>query len=470
MPQQLQVRELYAPSHFGNGYETAQDREMRAFLREAAFWGFNRFADWFDTIDLYDVYARPAKHYNLPEAMWDRKFANFSLAAEQGLELALVITPNHVFADQVRPGNAAVAGEKIFGQLVCPAQTGVRELILSNYRNLFADFARRGLALKGLQACPYDYGGCACDRCRPWIVTFGQLYREIVAVAREFFPGIEAGLIGWWWTGEEQGAFAAWADREAPGEFHSLDHFLPYGKVAYESLALPQGVRERAFVHVSYGEAREFRERDGWGEAGQGWREPYGSFGPSIAPQRMEATVRNLLDRRAEGFCAYSEGFFDDLNQAVLAGLSSGQYATADEVLLAYAERYLGGDPDQGRELLNQLANFETIDVRQARQTANALELSARPGWRWEQLKWRLALAEANDFIKARPEWDAPRRQAAANFHAIREHLYRQVWKLGLPRHCLKPECHAPSWQADYEARGGGGRRFGRPNEVHQEA
>ena len=38
---------------------------------------------------------------------------------------------------------------------------------------------------------------------------------------------------------------------------------------------------------------------------------------------------------------AYSEGVFDDVNRAILAGLSSGKFRSSDEVLRAYAGRVL---------------------------------------------------------------------------------------------------------------------------------
>jgi hypothetical protein len=95
----LDTRELYAPSHFGNTYEATLPREMEAGLAEAKFWGFNRFSDWFDTIDLYNIYEKRHHLFNMPEAMWARKFANYECAAGQGLGLGLVVTPNHIFSD-----------------------------------------------------------------------------------------------------------------------------------------------------------------------------------------------------------------------------------------------------------------------------------------------------------------------------------------------------------------------------------
>jgi len=37
---------------------------------------------------------------------------------------------------------------------------------------------------------------------------------------------------------------------------------------------------------------------------------------------------------------AYSEGTFDDINKALLAGLGSGNFESSKEVLEAYAQRY----------------------------------------------------------------------------------------------------------------------------------
>ena len=32
-----------------------------------------------------------------------------------------------------------------------------------------------GVNLTAISSAPYDYGGCACDQCKPWIITFAQL-------------------------------------------------------------------------------------------------------------------------------------------------------------------------------------------------------------------------------------------------------------------------------------------------------
>ena len=208
--------ELYATGHFGNWYEVAGVNEMRQVLTEAKYWGFNRYADWFDAIDCVDPFSGDPQ-YSLANALWDLKRTHFRTAQSLGLATDLVITPNHVYRDQLKPEWLAKRGPRIQGQLICPHQPGAREAILKNYTNLFADLAKPGVSLSAISAAPYDYGGCACDQCKPWIITFAQLTLDIHKIARTYHPKVELHFIGWWWTAEEHKLFAQWMDKHAPG-------------------------------------------------------------------------------------------------------------------------------------------------------------------------------------------------------------------------------------------------------------
>ena len=450
MSQPLPVRELYMPAHFGNSWEVAGPHEMRAHLTEAKFWGFNRYADWFDSQDLYDPYE-PAnnrlKMVNLPEAMWQQKFRGFQIAAELGLELTLGTTPNHVFSDQLRQARRATEGEDIFGQLLCPSDPEARAIILKNQENLFRDFASRGLTLASLSLAPYDYGGCRCEACAPYIVTFGRLCREIGELGRSFFPELEVNLIGWWWQEEEHRLLAEWADREAPGYFRALAFHLPYGEVAYDrgQKPMPAGCAARAFVHISYNE-----------EAG--WRDIYGHLGPVIAPVRLEATVEFLRQDGAEGFMAYNEGAHADVNVALLGGLASGQYDSAQAVLQAYAERHFGGNGREWAALLTALGTPWEADLAGARGEFDRLAATAPPSWRVEQLDCKLRMLEAHARVMDEDEWNARRLAAAEDYWRAKETLWRQVWGLGMMSRAIFAfdRYGLPAWQQEYEdARGG---------------
>ena len=418
------VRTLYAPGHFGNSYEVMGEREMRDCLAEAKFWGFNRYCDWLDTIDCADPFADP--HYNLAGALWDRKKANFRSGQALGYACDLVITPNHVYLDQCRPDLVAEKGGRIFGQLICPSKPEARQIILKNYENLFADLAKAGVRLSALCPGPYDYGGCACEACRPWILTFAKLCREIQGIAEKYHPGIEMHFIGWWWKAEEHKLFAEWADREAPGWVKSIALHIPYGKLDVADVALPEGCERHAFVHIGYAEQAEPRDI-------------YGHLGPLMAATRIQKTVAALEAHGCTGFMAYSEGHCDDVNKAVLAGIASGQYPDPDAVLRAYAERYFGAAGDQAQEWAEWLKAWGwpfQVDAAAALDTYDRLCQTAS-GETWRRRQWRLKgeLLRDHAAIMQYKEWTPERLAAAESFWATKERLQRQVWGLGPVRH-----------------------------------
>lgn len=440
----LTYRELYCPAHFGNSYEVMWPNEMEQVLAEAQHWGFNVYGDWFDTADLKNPHNNPRGEYLLPHALWERKLGHFRTAMGLGFATDLVTTPNHVFLDQLASDLLAdTSDRRFFGQLLCPSKPAARDTILRNHRDLFEDFRNGGVRLSSISGCPFDYGGCACAACRPWIVTFGKLFAEIHDAAKQFFPDIKARLIGWWWTREEHELFKRWADAEAAGRFASLAAHLPYGEVApAPDLALPEGCELHAFVHVGYADKAQPRD-------------VYGPWGPVAAATRIPATITALESAGVTGFMAYSEGVFDDVNKALLGGLSSGGLDDARSVLAAYAERYFGAsgaDRNGWVEWLAEWGNPWEVDTAAARRRFDDLSRCAQAGWRLAQFEAKLRIFEAHAAVKARSQWDAQRLAAADRFFAERERLQRGIWGLGLVRHVLNQRYHQPDWFEEWWA------------------
>lgn len=421
------MRVLYAPAHFGNSYEVMGEYEMRAYLAECKQWGFNRYADWFDTVDCTDP-AADRFHHLMGTVLWERKKTNFRSAQELGLACDLVITPNHVFADQCGAGVAAVPGERVFGQLVCPSKPEGRAIILRNYEYLFSDLAKSGVRLNALWPCPYDYGGCACDACKPWILTFAKLSRDIYDIAAKYHPGIEMRMIGWWWTAEEHQLFREWADREAPGWVKSIALHIPYGDLDVGNVALPQGCERQAFLHIGYADGTKPMDI-------------YGQFGPVVAADRIEKTLAALKAHGCTGFMAYSEGVFEDVNKALAAGLGSGGYASPNDVLAAYVKRYFGADDASADSWVPWLRNWGqpfAVDAAAASEKLNALvpEKDGIP-WRLRQWMLKLDLLKAHNAIMALNEWTPQRLALADEFWRRYEVIEREVWGLGTTRGCL---------------------------------
>src|SRR5688500_6733167 len=154
------IREAYCPGHFGNSYEAMWPRETAAYLAELKHWGFNRFGDWVDPADVCDPYTLPPTWtadlarfvWSLPMEWVARKKATFRAATELDMGCDLVVTPNHVYIDQLRPELRAARGPHVIGQLLCPNQPAAREIILSNHERQFRDFAEAGVRIDSLTA------------------------------------------------------------------------------------------------------------------------------------------------------------------------------------------------------------------------------------------------------------------------------------------------------------------------------
>ncbi len=432
-------RILYAPGHFGNSYEVMGKQQMREYLAECKGYGFNRYADWYDTADCTDPFSARGRGL-LGDALWQRKKANYRSAQSLGFACDLIITPNHVFADQC--GAASATGsDRIFGQLVCPSTPEGRSVILRNYEKLFSDLAASGISLHALWYGPYDYGGCACAACNPWILTFAKLSREIHDIAAKYHPGIEMRFIGWWWSEEEHRLFAGWADTEAPGQVKSIALHIPYGKVDVDNVPLPSGCERQAFVHIGY--AEEASPID-----------IYGQFGPVAAPDRLRQTLDALKSGGCTGVMAYSEGVFDDVNKALLAGLASGLHSDAAGVLAAYARHYLNANEATAGEWAVWLQAWGrpfSVDPQICGTSLAHLTASqSEHPWRLRQWEIKLELLKANNAIMALSEWTPDRLARCDDFWKVYEELERDVWGLGPTRGCLARSSSDLPWYADW--------------------
>ncbi len=307
-PQPLfEFRELYALGHFGNSYEVMGNDEFRSVFAENKFWGFNSYADWFNTDDCKDPFAS-GHTYGLGDAQWDAKKEHLAIVQRLGLLRTLELHPNHVYITQCLPGLLATraapnSSQVVHGQLICPSIPAARAMILKNHENMFADLARSGVRLDRLMACPYDFGGCRCKKCDPWILTFAKLTHEIYQIARKYHPHVKMNMMGWWWKPEEHRLFAEWADKNAPGWVDIMQLQVLYGETRTSDLPLPKGCRRGAFIHIGYAEEKAPLDI-------------YDHFGPVIAADRIERTVANLKAQGTVGFSAYSEGNYADVNCA----------------------------------------------------------------------------------------------------------------------------------------------------------
>jgi hypothetical protein len=264
--------------------------------------------------------------------------------------------------------------------------------------------------------------------------------REIHAIAERYHPGVENHMIGWWWTPEEHRLLADWADREAPGWIKSMSLHIPYSATTVASVRLPKGCQRWAFVHIGYADQANPRDI-------------YGHFGPVAAPRRLPETVDHLVASGVTGVMAYSEGVFDDVNKALLAGLGSGQFRTGDEVLRAYAGRYFGADPQQAGGWARWLTLWGRPFDADPKQMAQELAQLTQPGtanWRQRQWELKLELFRLNKQIMAESGWTPARLAAVDRFWQVQEEIQRSLWGLALLRHIFGRSYTPTAWYADW--------------------
>lgn len=433
---QFPIRECDCPAHFGNSYEAMWPREMAAYLAETKWMGFNRYCDTMVTTDISNPYTSDAT-WDLGKEQLDRRKKAFRAAQDLGLGLTLGFWANHVYLDQLRPHYAAKKTKKIFGQLVCPSHPEARKLILGNFERWFDDFADAGLRLSAFSTLAYDYGGCDCDKCRPWILTFARLMKEVHAIALRRHPGIEPWFCSWWWTSEEHAQFNDWAAKEAPGWLKGMVMHIEYGQTRPKDVAVPAGCRKLAFVHIGYGD--------------RGGMEVYGRRGAVIAPHRIPETLRELQQRGFEGFQAYSEGVHDDCNKMLLAGMSSGHFKDADAALRAYAQRYFGASAQRAGDWARWLVQWgdrEKAPLPAAAEEFARLSHGVESAWRLEQWRSKVEIEQLDRAIgnpKAN-EWTPEKLVLVDKYFAAQERLYREVYRLGPVRHVLNPRFWTPPW------------------------
>jgi len=276
---------------------------------------------------------------------------------------------------------------------------------------------------------------------RALILTFAQLAHEIYTIARKHHPDIKMDMTGWWWSAEEHRLFADWVDRNAPGWIDHMYLHLPYGATRVADVPLPKGCRRGAFVHISYAEQASPRDM-------------YGHLGPIVAAERLQQTVIDLKAQGVTGIAAYSEGVFEDVNKAILAGLASGQYATADEVLEAYARRYFGVDSETARlwaAWLKAWGKPFDVDTQQSAATLESLlKKTPKGGWRLRQWELKQQLFAIHREIGPGTQWPPERLAAVDRFWAVQERIQRGLWGLAPQRHIFGRRYTPLPWYASW--------------------
>jgi len=277
------------------------------------------------------------------------------------------------------------------GHPICPSNPEGHAYIMDNTRRLYEKLSDTGLDI--LCFWPYDEGGCACEKCRPWGANgYLRVSCDQAALARRYFPNLKTVLSTWMYDTPPEGEWQALTEYiTTDGQW--IDYILADSHEDFPRYPLDVGVPgKRPLLN--------FPEISMWGN----W--PWGGFGAHPLPSRFQRLWDQVKQTASGGF-PYSEGIYEDMNKAVVLQF----YWNRDQSARATLEEYIGYEfsPAVTEDVLAIIDILETTAgcfQRKAPPDKDAVlracELAetvdgrlpewARRNWRWEILRLRAIL------------------------------------------------------------------------------
>ena len=373
------VRMVYLATHFMNFYEAAPVEEAIRYVQDLGLWGYNAIGIHFPTWQ-FNSFADPAAQVWL-----DRFKSIFKEARQCGLQVGLLQDPNDAWKDRpehLRKTDVPGHRRGNFGANLCPAKPEAWDMLMKLYDGLLDEF--KDIGLDYFVFWPYDEGGCACKDCWPWGARgFVRLSREIATHIRTRFPECKRILSTWCFENED--------DANPDGEWVGLTQALAQDKSWVEYLM--------ADGHDDYFPAYplttgvpgnlplvNFPEISMFGMS------PWGGYGANPAPTHFQG-LWDKIKHIAAGGAPYSEGLYEDLNKAIVAGFYWDPDRKAEDTVREYLRFEFS--PDVADELVEVVRIFEENHRRETlresavraldvvRRAEAGLTEQVRKSWRW---------------------------------------------------------------------------------------
>lgn len=407
------LRPIYFATHFGNWYCHASIEDLRCYVEDLALWGYNALVTWFDFHHYRDL--------DDGTSMWDRLTALDKLARDVGMHVGRIAIANESFEGQADPALRAAGRPEGTGYEtdLCPSKPEARSLILAD-RRAFLERVRATTSLDWLILWPYDQGGCNCESCTPWPVTYLDLGKEIAALTAQMLPGAQV-MVSAWWIGahqphEDDAFFECLVRRERwfrtiVAGTAEVRRWLRQGRFT------PEGYDLVLFPEVSMFDAL-----------------PWGSRGANPAPRRFAAEMSELGTHLA-GAMPYSEGRYEDLNKVLWAQLQWDSGREVSATLEDYCRFYFGAEvAEEGAQLMLDVEEGITDLQAAGRRERMAVRMQGRMeewgrmGWRWQVLRARTAIDALRRELDARDASEPRLSQARAELRSVYEHLQHDLY------------------------------------------
>lgn len=391
-------RGIYFATHFNNFYEAAPVEQVERYVEEMALWGFDLLAFWFDANWF------PWGFWNDPASRGSQMINRIRRITAKGRSLGMKILSgsfaNEGFANmtppELRVDPSARHGGFYQDSQICPSKPGGLKLIM--------DARRKIMELVGpvdmFVYAPYDPGGCGCAQCSHepgrWGKKFLEIGPAVTGVVREVNPQVRVLLATWLMDAKEKAMVYDLCERKADWFQGLLTSVEDVGAHPVDPRYLRMVLPEISMFNC--------------------YSESYGCNGANPAPARFAVDAPNVA-RAGCSTMIYSEGFYEDVNKAMYAGLLWNPDRKGAEVLAEYIRYYFGEE--------NQARAGGLIRDLETTWGADALLKS--------ELKTVADLAKQAQRLKARlpRHRDAQDRWRSLNDRAVMDLLMRQAqaWK-----------------------------------------
>jgi len=376
------MRIVYLATHFNNWYESAPVADVVAYIQDLGLWGYN-------TIDVGYPFSQFESFEDPASVIWLQRYREILAKTKLcGLRVSIGALPNggfkNVRADlMATPVPGAIRGNNFAESHYCASKPEARRIVLDNIGRLMDEL--KDVGLDGFVFWPYDEGGCGCDDCWPWGSRgFLDMSKTLRPVVLSRFPECDIILCTWCFENEN--------DANPDGEWIGLakamekdkswvDYIMADGHEDY----FPQYLLE----HGVPGDLSllNFPEISMFG------RGPWGGFGANPAPAHFQQ-LWDRIKHMAAGGMPYSEGIYEDMNKAIVAGFYWNPECKAEDTLREYIAFEFS--PDVVEELITAIRILERTLYQSPTMSADAVHAfeiidranakltdRARSSWRW---------------------------------------------------------------------------------------
>jgi len=377
-----ELRMAYLSRHFLNSFMEAPAETMCRYMDDLALDGINAFKFQYciSPIDVsYESAERIAAFERTSKAMHDRLVVlDCGFCAWGGGNQLPQNSPESLRGEPnvvPRRGNA--------GFNACPEKPGALEAIYA-WQETELD-KLNGARIDFFCHWPYDEGGCNCEKCRPWGGNgMPRLVEKLAARNKVRCPGAKTIFSTWYFL--EEDFVGLW-------KYLETHDWVDYLLIADPGIDPDFPVRNPPPGHAKL---ITFPEISMWGRA------PWGGFGATVIARRLEKAFRQV-EKVVSGFNYYSEGFFEDVNKAVVTDLYVNPDETVDGILRRYAAYHFAGtDPEDFVRLAallektHRIEDWQEADVTAAKALVDKMDREILPSlkssWRWRLVYLRATI------------------------------------------------------------------------------